>query len=99
MAMDAKNLPPKRLHPLQLAVLSLLFIVLAGWLLKIGQALIVPILIALISVYILVEAADKLRCVPYLGRSPEWLRRLVVLMGFIGVLVLFAWVVVVTGNR
>lgn len=92
--------PPDRhylqLHPLQTLVLSLLLIVLTGWLLKIGQGLLLPIFLALISVYVLVAASDWLGKLPGIGKMPEWGRRALVLLGFIGMIAALTGIVIST---
>lgn len=87
-----------RLHPLQLMVFSLLLVVLIGWLLKIGQSVLLPIFMALISVYVLVEMAKWLRRVPVIGRAPEWVRRLIVLLGFVGTMAILTAIVISTAQ-
>lgn len=87
-----------RLHPLQLLALSLLLVVLIGWLLKIGQSLLLPILMALISVYVLVEMADWLCRVPVVGKTPAWARRALVLLGFIGAMALLTGIILSTAE-
>lgn len=69
-------------RPLRTLVLSLLLMIMVGWLLFIGRDLLIPILVALIAVYVLVTAADWLGHVPLVGKWPVWARRLLVLVGF-----------------
>ena len=90
---------PRRLHPLHTLVLSLLLAILSGWLLQVGKNLLLPVFLALISVYVLVALADWLRKVPRLGSAPAWLRRLLVLCGFVGVLLLLTGIVISTGEK
>lgn len=90
---------PRRLHPLHTLVLSLFLVILIGWLLQVGKNLLLPVFMALISVYVLVALADWLRKVPRLGSAPAWLRRLLVLCGFIGVLLLLTGIVISTGEK
>ena len=90
---------PHRLHPLHTLVLSLLLVILSGWLLQVGKNLLLPVFMALISVYVLVALADWLRKVPRLGSAPAWLRRLLVLFGFVGVLLLLTGIVISTGEK
>lgn len=80
-------------------MLSLLLLVLSGWLLKVGQDFLMPILIALISVYILVEAADRLGRTALFRRWPEWARRLLVLGGFVASLLALLGIVIATGEK
>lgn len=58
-------------------VLSVLLVVMVGWLLVIGKSLLLPIFIAVISVYILVNASEWLGQVPITrhfrdGRGGPW---------------------------
>ncbi|MEM9798189.1 MAG: AI-2E family transporter [Pseudomonadota bacterium] len=50
-----------------------------GWLFWVGQAILVPIIAAIIMLYILSAAAGGLARVPGLGWTPGWFRRLIVL--------------------
>jgi predicted PurR-regulated permease PerM len=54
-----------------------------GWILWVGQGVILPIIAAIITIYVLSAAAEGLRRVPGLGWTPGWLRRLVVLALFL----------------
>ncbi|PJK13137.1 AI-2E family transporter [Lysobacteraceae bacterium NML120232] len=84
---------------LQTLVHLLLFVILGGWLLKVGQDLLIPIISALISVYILVEAADRLGRLPVFRAWPEWLRRLLVLLLFLAAAALLVAIVIATGEQ
>lgn len=84
---------------LQTAVYCLLFVILGGWLLKVGQDLLIPIISALISVYILVAAADRLGRLPFFRAWPEWLRRLSVLLLFFAAGLLLLAIVIATGEQ
>ncbi|WP_317627551.1 AI-2E family transporter [Rhodalgimonas zhirmunskyi] len=53
-----------------------------GWLLWIGKPVLLPVLAAVISVYILLTAAQSMRHLPILGRLPAWVQRTVILLGF-----------------
>ncbi len=64
-------------------VLAVLLAILVGWLLQIGESLLLPIFIAVISVYVLVTASDWLGTLPVIGKTPEFLRRMLVLFAFI----------------
>lgn len=64
-------------------VLSLLLVALIGRFMVVGKSFLLPIIIAVISVYVLVEASDAMRRVPIAGRAPEWARRALVLVGFL----------------
>lgn len=86
-------------QPLLTLVLSLLLVILIGFLLLIGQSLLVPILTAMIAVYVLVRAADGLGRLPVIGRLPEWVRRLLVMAGFVVIGLVLMNIVVATGER
>ncbi|MCP2041527.1 putative PurR-regulated permease PerM [Neisseria sp. HSC-16F19] len=86
-------------NKLQTIVYLLLLVILGGWLLHIGQSLLIPIITALISVYILVAATDKLGTLPGFRHLPEWLRRLLVLVVFLAVSALLLAVVIATGEQ
>lgn len=64
-------------------VLSLLLIALIGRFMVAGKSFLLPIIIAVISVYGLLAASNALGRVPVAGRAPEWARRLLVLVGFL----------------
>mgnify|MGYP001793139769 CR=1 FL=1 len=51
-------------------VLSLLLAILIGWLLYIGRSVLLPIFVALISVYLMTSATDALRRIPLVERLP-----------------------------
>ncbi|MDO4905865.1 MAG: AI-2E family transporter [Lautropia sp.] len=86
-------------RPLQPLVFSLLLIILIGWLLKIGQSVLIPILTALIAVYVLVRTAEGLGRVPLIGKLPEWARRVLVLIGFVVLAIVLGSIVVSTGEQ
>ncbi len=59
-----------------------------GWLLWIGKPVLLPVLAALISVYILLTAATSMQRLPILGHLPDWARRAMILIVFAFVVVL-----------
>lgn len=73
-----------------------LLVVLVGYLLVLGQGLLIPILIALISVYIMAAIDQQLATLPLTRIWPSWLRRLLLILTFIGLLVAFTSLIVVT---
>lgn len=81
---------------LQNITFSTLLIVLIGYLLVVGQGLILPILIALISVYIMAAIDSLLAHWPVTRIWPAWLRRLLLILSFIGLLAAFTSLIVVT---
>lgn len=56
--------------------------IMLGWLLWIGKAVLLPVLAAIISIYVLSEATAWLAKLPVLRRAPNWLLRLILLAGF-----------------
>ncbi|WCR10732.1 AI-2E family transporter [Paracoccus stylophorae] len=70
-----------------------------GWLLVIGKDFLLPIVIAVISVYVLTAASAWLGRQPVIGRLPEIARRSFVLLGFVGVITVFGSVVVSTAQE
>ncbi|TDE37127.1 AI-2E family transporter [Antarcticimicrobium sediminis] len=72
---------------------SVALLLMIGWLLKAGQSILLPVLVAIIVVYILTTAADSMARLPVLGRLQRRWRRLIVLAGMVtGVLILAAFV-------
>lgn len=88
-----------RARPLNTIFLTLMIIVITGYLLVAGKALIIPIITAFISVYVLVAAADWLGGLPLFRRIPSWGRRVFVLVAFLAVAVLLAAIVVNTAEQ
>ena len=80
-------------------VLAFVLAFIVGWLLVIGQGILLPIFAAVISVYVLSAAADAMGRLPFLGRLPFFLRRLLVLVGFTLSFVALGLVVAVTVNQ
>jgi predicted PurR-regulated permease PerM len=65
-----------------------------GWLLWIGKPVLLPVLAAVISVYVLSTAAASMEGLPVLGRLPGWARRCLILIGFaVAVVLLFVLVI------
>ena len=79
-------------------VLSVLLATLIGWILHIGQTIMLPIFAAVISVYVLVSASEAMARVPVLGRLPAIARRAIVLLAFGAVLLALLGVVATTVN-
>lgn len=67
--------------------------VMLGWLLWVGKPVLLPLLAAVISVYVLSTAAASVGRIPILGRLPDWARRTLIIIGFaVAVLLLFVLV-------
>lgn len=77
-------------------VLSLILVLLIGYFLVIGRSILVPIVTAVISVYLMVSASDALRRLPILDRFPGAVLRMLVLIVFAAVVYVFAVVVAAT---
>lgn len=84
---------------LQTLVLATALIVMMGWLVFIGQAILMPIVAGLISATVLFSATDALQRVPIVGAAPPWVRRLLVLLGFVAVVALLALIMVSNVQR
>lgn len=80
-------------------VLTLVGIAVTGWLLVLGKGLLLPIFIAVISVYILVSTSDWMGRQPGLGRLPAWLRRALVLLLFVLALATLTGVIITTTGQ
>lgn len=63
-------------------VLSVILLVALGWLLSIGQSILLPIFIAVIAVYVMVSASAALGQLPFLRRLPAVFLRILVLGAF-----------------
>jgi predicted PurR-regulated permease PerM len=65
-----------------------------GWVFWIGKPVLLPVIAAVISVYILSSAATSMAKVPLVGRLPIWALRLIILTAFtIAVILLFVLVI------
>lgn len=80
-------------------VLGALLVALTGWFLVIGKAVVLPIIIAVISVYVLTAASHALARLPCGAALPEWLRRVVVLMAFLVAVITLAAVMTSTADQ
>ena len=70
-----------------------------GYLLWIGQPIMLPVVVAIISLYVLSEAARSLRQVRIFRLAPEWMLRTLILLAFtVGLGTLFVLVVVNFGR-
>lgn len=86
-------------HSFQMLTLALLFIVLLGYILYIGQNILLPIFVALIVVYVLVATSAWLGKQPVFKHLPEFLRRIVVLVAFTLLLAALVQVVINTAEQ
>ena len=90
---------PANLRPLNMIFLTLMIVVLAGYLLVVGKTLLIPIITSFISVYVLVAASDWLGRLPLFGYVPSWARRLFVLLAFLSIAFLLTLIVVATAEQ
>jgi AI-2 transport protein TqsA len=74
-------------------------VLMTGWLLIVGQAILLPVVLAVIAVYVLTTAAEALGRVPGVRRLPLVLRHAIVLLCFTLAVVALALVVSVTVNQ
>jgi AI-2 transport protein TqsA len=72
------------------------FAIMVVWLLYIGQAILLPIVLGVLTVYILVTASTAVARWPLMGRFPPIIHRLMVLLIFVIIVVLIA--LMVTNN-
>ena len=73
---------------------GLALVIMFGWLMWVGKPVLLPIIAALISVYILSTAATWMERLPLIGRLSGWIRRSLVLVAFAaGVVLLFLLVI------
>jgi AI-2 transport protein TqsA len=80
-------------------VLAVVLAFLVVWVLVIGRGIILPVFTAIISVYVLSSAAEAMGRLPVLGLVPAFLRRLLVLVGFVLCLVGFGFVISTTVDQ
>jgi predicted PurR-regulated permease PerM len=74
-------------------VLAVVLVIAVGWLLVAGRQIILPIVTAVISVYVMMSASDRLARMPVLNRAPPILLRALVLLTFSVAVLAFAVVV------
>lgn len=77
-------------------VKAVLLAVMIGWLLVIGRSLLLPIILALISVYVLAAASEAMGRWPVTRRLPDLVRRLLSFGLFIAAIWALAGIVIVT---
>ncbi len=80
---------------LALALATFLAIMI-GWLLVIGKGILLPIVIAVLSAYVMANASAALGRWPPTAPLPGFVRRIILLLGFVLVIVAFNGVVIVT---
>ncbi|PCJ07181.1 MAG: AI-2E family transporter [Rhodobacteraceae bacterium] len=75
---------------LAIVTYSVALMLMVGWLLVVGQSIILPVLVGIIAVYILTTAAEAMVRVPVLGRLSRRWRRFLVLLAFTAALLVLA---------
>lgn len=78
--------------------LSIFLAIMIGWLLLIGKSLLMPIMIAVLSVYVIASASRAMERYRATRWMPGILRRIVLILGFLLVLGAFNWIVIVTAR-
>jgi len=84
---------PLKNTPFLNLVLAVILVIAVGWLLVAGRQIILPIVTAVISVYVMMSASDRLGRLPVLDRAPKILLRALVLLAFSVAVLAFAVVV------
>jgi len=75
---------------LAMVTYSVALMIMVGWLLIVGQSIMLPVLVGIIAVYILTTAADAMVRIPVVGRLPRSWRRLLVLLAITAAFLLLA---------
>jgi AI-2 transport protein TqsA len=69
-------------------------VLMVGWLLWVGRPILVPVIAAIISVYVLSTAAEAMERLPVIGRLPGIARRALILLAFtVAVILLFILII------
>lgn len=87
--------PVRRLTAL---TLSLALAIMVGWLLLIGKALLMPIVVAVLSVYVISSASTALGRWPVTGHLPRFLRTTLMVLGFLALLAALNGVLILTAR-
>lgn len=87
---------PDSVRTLIILCLAVFLAIMVGWLLVVGKDILLPIVIAVLSAYVMSNASRALGRWPVTRLLPSMLRRLLLLIGFIGVIFAFNGVVIVT---
>jgi len=80
-------------------VLSVFLAIMIGFLLLIGKSILMPIMIAVLSVYVIASASKAMERWRATRWMPAILRKALLILGFLLVLVAFSWVVIVTARE
>lgn len=73
-----KNTAPQANNTLQNLTFAVILAIAIGWLLVIGQSIILPIIAAFIVVYIFVETDNYIAKLPLIEKLPAWMRKLII---------------------
>lgn len=86
---------------MQLATItySTALVIMLGWLLWVGKPVLLPVIAAIIVLYVLSEAALGLGRVPVFRHAPSWMLRLLVLVGFIVAIMLLFFLFITSFAR
>jgi AI-2 transport protein TqsA len=84
------------LRRLAAVTLGLGLALMIGWLLSIGRGLLMPIVIAVLAVYIITSASEAMERFRVTRWMPSFLRKLILLLAFVLILAAFNGVVIVT---
>ena len=74
--------------------LALALAIMIGWLLVVGRSILLPLIAAVISLYLLSAAANALGRLPLLRLTPLWLRRALAVVCFVVLVVTFSSLIV-----
>ncbi len=101
----ASALPPAPAGPpadpvrrLTAVTFGLILAILIGWLLLIGRGFLMPIVIAVLSVYVITSASNAMSGWRPTSWMPSLMRKALLVLGFLAAIVGFNWVVIVTAQ-
>ncbi|MGY6536059.1 MAG: AI-2E family transporter [Pararhodobacter sp.] len=86
------------LRRLVAVTLGLILAILIGWLLLIGRGFLMPIVIAVLSVYVITSASNVMGRWQATAWMPPFLRKALLVLGFLAILAGFNWVVILTAQ-
>ena len=87
------------LEQFRILVYVSVFVTLIGFLLVIGKSILLPIFVAVISVYVLITVSNWLGRQPVIGALPGWGRRALVLFAFIVANIALTGVIITTAGQ
>lgn len=73
--------------------------IMLGWLLWIGKPILIPVIAAIIALYVLTAVAEALARLPVLRRAPPWGLRIIVLVGFTALILLLFFLIITNFAR